>query len=588
MKLNLPKNWTKTSLEQLLVFVIGGDWGKDPTYNDSSFELTYCIRGSEIRNWDEERGRTASLRKVKKASIETRKLQEGDILVEISGGGPEQPVGRTVLIDKAVLSFEPSVPKICTNFLRLARPSKQINSKFLNYFLKLFYNSGEIINYQGGSNNLRNLKFPDYVKIEIPLASLAEQERIVAKIEELFSELDAGLETLKTAQAQLKTYRQAVLKDAFEGKLTEDWRIKQKKLIDAQVLRKTIRAERENEAEKNGLKVVSLNEKIQVDEIKFFNIPKNWCWIEPEEISLPEKYSIGIGPFGSNLKVNDYKDEGVPLVFVKNITRNDFTLDLKFITEGKFEELIAHSVKPLDIVVTKMGDPPGDCAIYPENRPEAVITSDCLKFRVWDKFASRKFYKYCIDSVLIKKQLGLITKGVAQKKISSGRFKTLLFPLTSLEEQQRIVEEIESRLSVCDKFEEMINAGLAQSKALRQSILKKAFEGRLVPQDENDEPASVLLKRIKEEREKSLTEQKHQKTTKKTKSETMAEELKSILKLLGEKGEPINAQALWQSSVHKYKIDEFYAEVKKLVDQGKIQETDRDGKESFLALAATK
>jgi len=139
MKLKKPKNWNFTPLEQQLEFVIGGDWGKDEKYKDDNYKFAYCIRGSEIKKWDEEKGITASLRKVKKSSLESRKLKVGDILVEISGGGPDQPVGRTVLIDKAALSFKSDIPKICTNFLRLIRPVSEINSTYLNYFLKLFY-----------------------------------------------------------------------------------------------------------------------------------------------------------------------------------------------------------------------------------------------------------------------------------------------------------------------------------------------------------------------------------------------------------------------------------------------------------------
>ncbi|MDW8332463.1 MAG: restriction endonuclease subunit S, partial [Cyclobacteriaceae bacterium] len=187
MNIEFSQNSIPIKLIELFDYVIGGDWGKDPSYQDEHYELAYCIRGSEFKNWSEDKGKTASLRKLKKNSITARKLQEGDILIEISGGGPEQPVGRTVLIDKAVLSFRPEIPKVCTNFLRLARPTKFIDSRYLNYFLTFFYKSGNIVLYQGGSNNLRNLKFDDYASIQVPIAPLPEQHRIVAKIEELFS-----------------------------------------------------------------------------------------------------------------------------------------------------------------------------------------------------------------------------------------------------------------------------------------------------------------------------------------------------------------------------------------------------------------
>ena len=163
MKINIPEDWKSLSLNDTLDYIIGGDWGKDENFEDPDYGYAYCIRGSEIKNWEINKGNTSTLRKIKKGNIEKRKLCEGDILVEISGGGPEQPLGRTVLIDKDVLNFQPEIPKICTNFLRLLRPKKDFDSKFLHLYLSLFYYSGEIVKYQGGSNNLRNLKFPDFV-----------------------------------------------------------------------------------------------------------------------------------------------------------------------------------------------------------------------------------------------------------------------------------------------------------------------------------------------------------------------------------------------------------------------------------------
>ena len=131
---NLPLNWAVTSLESLIVYVIGGDWGKAVDVAPDEYSTAYCIRGSEFRNWIEDKGSTASLRAVKETSLLNRQLVENDILVEISGGGPEQPVGRTVLIDKECLSFQPDVPKIPTNFLRLTRPSNLVSSKYLNFY----------------------------------------------------------------------------------------------------------------------------------------------------------------------------------------------------------------------------------------------------------------------------------------------------------------------------------------------------------------------------------------------------------------------------------------------------------------------
>lgn len=343
------------------------------------------------------------------------------------------------------------------------------------------------------------------------LPPLAEQHRIVAKIEGLFSELDKGVENLKTARAQLKVYRQALLKHAFEGKITAQWRAEnQGKLETADALLKRIQQERAqryqqqladweaSSKQRSKPKAPKPLPPLTAEELaELPELPEGWGWVRPEEICAQEQYAIGIGPFGSNLKVSDYRESGVPLIFVKNITRSNFSSDLKHIDEAKYRELMPHSVKALDLLITKMGDPPGDCEIYPEGSPNAVLTADCLKFRLWDKYANRKLYKYCINSNFVKRQLGLITKGVAQKKISVERFKTICLPLFCVEEQKVLIREIESKLSECDQLDKTLTTALQQAEALRQSILKKAFSGLLVPQDPHDEPASALLARIK-------------------------------------------------------------------------------------------
>jgi type I restriction enzyme S subunit len=361
----------------------------------------------------------------------------------------------------------------------------------------------------------------------IVLPSVNQQHRIVAKIEELFSELDKGVESLTTAREQLKVYRHAVLKHAFEGKLTADWRAKmQVQSGSAEVLLAQIREERErcDQARRGELKAAALSwraagelgpkpatlrqlkisQPVDKEEIAGLrDSPNGWLWVRPEDVASNLPHSIGIGPFGSNLTVSDYRTSGIPLVFVRNITRKNFQLDLKFVDQDKFAELRAHTALPNDILITKMGDPPGDCAIYPTTAPEAVITADCLKFRVWDKFVDRRFYAYCIESTLVRKQLGLLTRGVAQKKISVERFKTLVLPFPVLEEQSEIASRLESITSGIELAVSTIDQELAKSVALRQSILQKAFSGQLVPQDPNDEPASVLLERIKAEKERS-------------------------------------------------------------------------------------
>lgn len=432
-KNELPEGWKWQRLEDALDFVIGGDWGKDENFNDPNYGDAYCIRGAEIKNWNEEKGRTASLRKIKLSNIEKRRLIEGDILVEISGGGPEQPVGRTVLIDKSVLSYKPDVPKICTNFLRLIRPKDFVESKFLDLYLKLFYHSGEIVKYQAGSNNLRNLKFPDYVKINFPLPPKDEQQQIVSKIEELFSELDKGIEELKTAQQQSKVYRQAVLKWAFEGKLT-------------------------NENVKDG------------------EFPEGWRWEILSEVSDVS------GGLTKNSKRESLQLK-LPFLRVANVYFNE--IDLSEVHTIGIKETEIERVKLVkdDLLFVEGNgslDQIGRVALWNGVIENCVHQNHLIKARLTNKVIPKYalyFFLSTSGRERIKQQANS-TSGL--HTLSLSKISKLELPICSIEEQQQIVQEIESRLSVCDKIEETINDSLKQAEALRKTILKKAFEGKLI------------------------------------------------------------------------------------------------------------
>ena len=470
MSNEIPKDWKWMKLGEALGYVIGGDWGKDENFEDLNYGPAYCIRGSEIKNWEEEKGRTASLRKIKLSNIEKRKLIEGDILVEISGGGPEQPVGRTVLIDKTVLSYKPEIPKICTNFLRLIRPKDYVEGKFLNLYLKHFYYSGEIVKYQGGSNNLRNLKFPDYIKINIPLPPKPTQQAIVSKIEELFSEIEKGIECLFTARQQLKTYRQSVLKWAFEGKLTNSL---------------SSRTNRDNYDFKDLYDEHDLN--IAAEPADICNsknhssdkgeLPKGWKWVKINEVAV----TTG----GYAFKSKDFKNEGKYQVLrMGNVRPGILRYDESPVFLNDVDEnILGRSLLQIgDVIITQTGTRKkrdyGFTVLIPKTN--LLLNQRIALIRFKENYLP-KFFLYFSWTDSFKDQFFANETGnVGQGNVGIKAVTETLVPFCSINEQIEIVQEIESRLSVADKMEESINESLQQAEALKQSILKKAFEGSLV------------------------------------------------------------------------------------------------------------
>lgn len=375
------------------------------------------------------------------------------------------------------------------------------------------------INAKTSAITVKHLSSKTVAEIPLPLPPRSEQSRLVEAIDSYLTRLDDARTTLEQVQRNLKRYRTSVLNAAVEGRLVpteaELARAEGREYEPASVLLQRILAERRRrweEAELAKMKAkgkVAKNDKWKAKYVEparpdtsvLPELPEGWCWACPEQIASPEQYAIGIGPFGSNLKVTDYRDEGIPLIFVRNIRAESFEGNgANYVTAEKAMELKPHIAKAGDILITKMGEPPGDAAIYPFGRPDGVITADCIRLRSHPIQMCTPYLLSSIRSPVFQEQIIAITKGVAQKKVSLERFKLLAIPIPPLSEQYRVACEVDRLLSVKDAVMTAVVREAQRVMRLRQSILKWAFEGRLVDQDPNDEPAAVLLERIRAER----------------------------------------------------------------------------------------
>lgn len=221
-------------------------------------------------------------------------------------------------------------------------------------------------------------------------------------------------------------------------------------------------------------------------------LPAGWNEAALDDLVAPSSHALAIGPFGSNLKVSDYQPSGTPLVFVRNIRARDFDLVPTFVSEQKAAELAAHRVVPGDVLVTKMGDPPGDVAIYPAGRLQAILTADCIKATPHPAIAGW-YLGFAIESPDCAGQIGEMTSGVAQQKISLAKIRRLRVPLAPQAEQQRMVAAIEEAFSKLDAGEAGLRTVRQLLKRMRDAVLAAAVTGRLVPQHPTDSPATKLL-----------------------------------------------------------------------------------------------
>lgn len=162
-------------------------------------------------------------------------------------------------------------------------------------------------------------------------------------------------------------------------------------------------------------------------------------------------------------------------------------------------ELASHRVKGGDLLVTKMGDPPGDTAVYPRTLQEAIITADCIKMTPGPR-TSAEFLSHWLVTPPVRERLLDEVRGVAQQKLSLERFRSLRVELPSLAEQEEIVRRVDAAFARIEAVRIHVAEQRAALDALDRAILDKAFRGELVPQDPNDEPAAVMLERLRAER----------------------------------------------------------------------------------------
>ncbi len=346
---------------------------------------------------------------------------------------------------------------------------KAIEGLTLNSFVCNYLNTFDYHGYVTGTTRHKLNQAP-MRKIPIPLPPLTEQHRIVAKIEELFTKLDAGVEALKKIKTELKRYRQSVLKSAFEGKLTEEWREKNKdKLELASVLLEKIKEERKKKLDKKYKELLLVNTAILP------KLPVSWLWFRLEYLF---DWLNGKGLTKKSMKFGDY------LVYGGNgIT-------------GMHNEWLSDKEA---IVIGRVG---AHCGNVNLAKPKSWITDNAIYSSWYSEYIYLKFYAYFLADM----KLNRLSGGSGQPYVSQIILNSLTVTLLPISEQYKIVEEIERRFSVADAIEKTVEQSLKQAERLRQSILKIAFEGKLVKQDPTDEPAEKLLARTKAKKEKQISE----------------------------------------------------------------------------------
>lgn len=496
----LPKGWAPVTLDTIGVLHCGQS-PTTATVNRNQEGVPYAT-GPE--QWD---GNTLTVDKWTTAP--RRVVPDGCIFITVKGAGVGTIFpGTACAIGRDIYAYQ---------------PCPYVSPKFIEHSLR--FNISQVLrNARGDIPGLSKRHILDHVAA---LPPLNEQRRIVAKIEELFSYLDAGVAALERARANLKRYRAAVLKAAVEGKLTAQWRAdhpprpagegRGEGIEPAPKLLQRILTQHRKKWEQQQLAAYKAKgkkppknwrdqykEPTAPDPTNHPELPQGWCWADLEQIKEWAMY----GPrFSSSL----YSDDGSLVLRTTDFSdAGKVNVDTPPRIPLADEVFAKYKVNIGDLLVTRTGSL-GTLAVYMDTA-DAIAGAFLIHYRLAAPLLTTWYVFYFLKSPAGQRHLLTGGAGVGRPNLNMPKIDSIPIPFPPLGEQEEIVAGIESRLSVIDRTDSQCEADLKRAARLRQSILKRAFEGKLVPQGPTDEPAAAFLERIERQRRVSTLARKDKRT----------------------------------------------------------------------------
>jgi type I restriction enzyme S subunit len=579
----LPEGWVEVTLDDVCNKITDGTH-KTPKYQSSGVRFISIknIKPFKKINWDSYE-KYISLAE-HEALTKRCNPEIGDILFPRIG-----TLGYAKRID-----FEETVSLFVG--LGLLKPiHKLISSQYLEYWM----NSPEInrLSHQRATGSGRlTLALSESKKLPVPLTSIPMQNRVVSKVEELFSHIDSGVEGLKQAKVKLQQYRQSLLKDAVTGKLTEKWREQNAdKLEPANELLERILEERRANWEAEQLKMFEEKGKT----------PKDDKWKEKYKVVEPltEKVISGLPPlpeswnyaklgqliedpkYGTSKKCT-YESKGKGVLRIPNIAAGEINSeDMKFANFSD-TEIETYKLNEGDILTIRSNGSVslvGKCAVISEKDSEFLFAGYLIRLRPILKHIDPHYLKSVLASGFLRKQIETLAKSSSGvNNINTGELQSLIIPICGLKEQQVNAENIDSKNIIIDRQFEQYEKLLIEFSKNKSAILSKAFAGELVENIETEETAIQLLEKI--QAEKLLLEEKaklaQQKPTTRTKKMDK-QPIIDVLKKAAGAGENTKAltvdelfeQAGFQNDVSPEGIEAFYQELKTVAENENVTVT---------------
>jgi type I restriction enzyme S subunit len=424
-------------------------------------------------------------------------LENGDLLFNRTNSAE--------LVGKSAVYRGHPLPCSFASYLIRVRTTAACDSGFLAYCLNSLIGRAwikSVVSQQVGQANVSGSKLQAFV---FPLPPVSEQRRMVAEIEKQFTRLEAGVGALKRVQANLKRYRAAVLKAAVEGRLvpTEAELARREgrsyepasELLVAQPLLAVLKKAQA------GVPVppkASSKEPAAPDTTDLPKLPEGWAWTTVECLGVAGEQPVLTGPFGTSMGRSDFTDSGIPVLTIGCLTHAGINLDKAvFVSRVKANELDRYRLQTGDMLFSRMATV-GRAGVITNTLDGALFNYHLMRLRLSRNAVLPGFFMaYVRGSEAVETYVRDVNHGATRAGINTDQLLSMPVLLPPVAEQQRIVAEVERRLSVIDELEMQVETNLKRAERLRQAILKRAFEGKLVPQDPNDEPASMLLERIR-------------------------------------------------------------------------------------------
>jgi type I restriction enzyme S subunit len=475
----LPEGWAWAPLKLLSSFI---GRGRGPKYVEAGGVPVVNQKCIRWRKLEPKHFKLTSREAFDRLSPELR-IRAGDLLWNSTGSGT---IGRALVYDGSIAELT------VDSHVTIVRPSS-IDPTYLGYFIETSRVQRLVVDGHVGSTNQQELPRSFVEELLVPLAPLAEQRRIVARVDELFAEIAEGEAALEATRKGLDTFRRALLKAAVTGELTKDWRENNTVTETGHDLLARIRAERAAKGQARG-RGKRVPDAASLDTSILPELPEDWAWGTLGEIATAGPTN-GYSPKKST--------DGSGTLALKLTATSQGQIDLSDRATKRLSETIPPDsdlfLKPDDLLFQRGNtiEYVGIAAVY-EGPIETYVYPD-LMIRVRIEPAIGPGWVWRVANAPFgRKYMSERATGTAgtMPKISGAILRNLPIPIPPPAEATEILRRVSEALAASADTLAMLDAEAADAARLKQSILKAAFEGRLVPQDPADEPASAILAKL--------------------------------------------------------------------------------------------